>query len=287
MTAPLMATAGSDLHLVTDTDDDPPISVLARGVSVLYCFDSDDRRELTLADITKSCRLPKATVHRLLRELIVLGLVERTDLGYRLGIKLFELGLRVPRQISIREVAFPCVQDLYEATQETVHLAIPDGHEALYLAKFSPRHTAPVPTAVGGRMPLYCTAVGKALLAHADRDLQRAILAGPMRRLTPRTVNAPGLLARQLDAVLSSGLAQDREEYARGVLCVAAPVFDTHGAAVAAISVSGWATQFDPARVGLAVRTAALSMTRALASLEEERAPSRGGRPPTTSHQRT
>lgn len=271
MTAPLMDSPSHRLKIVPEpTADDPPISVLARGVSVLYCFDSDDRRELTLADITRLCRLPKATVHRLLRELIVLGLVERTDFGYRLGIKLFELGLRVPRQISIREVAFPCVQDLYEATQETVHLAIPDGNEALYLAKFSPRNAAPVPTSVGGRMPMYCTAVGKVLLAHADRQLQRSILQGPMPRLTPRTVVAAGLVGRQLEAVLETGLGYDREEYARGVLCVAAPVFDKSGTAVAAISVSGWATQFDPLRVGLAVRTAALSMTRALSSHEED-----------------
>ncbi len=242
----------------------PPVSVVGRVMSILRCFDANNCQQLTLAEVTAISRLPKATVHRLLGSLSEWGMIERTDTGFRLGIQLFELGMRVPRQISLRDIALPHLLDLHEATKETVQLAVLDGRDMLFLAK-SPRADGPRSRSrIGGRVPAHCTAVGKALLAFADPTAVQSVLEGPMRRCTPYTVTAPGLLARQLKTVRETALGHAYEESMIGIACVASPVFDAQERVVAAISITGSVTNFDSARMGPAVRTAALGMSRAL-----------------------
>jgi DNA-binding IclR family transcriptional regulator len=115
-------------------------------------------------------------------------------------------------------------------------------------------------------MPLHCTAIGKTLLAHADPELQHAVLSAPLERRTRHTIVAPGMLRRQLDTVLDTGVAFEREESAPGLLCVAAPVVDNEGGgAVAAISVTGPSGRFRPEAHVNAVRAAAAGLASVLA----------------------
>jgi DNA-binding IclR family transcriptional regulator len=110
-------------------------------------------------------------------------------------------------------------------------------------------------------MPLHCTAIGKVLLAYADADQQREVLLGPLERRTPRTVVAPGVLQRQLEAVLETGVAFEREESTLGLLCVAAPVLDATGTeTVAAISITGPVGRFRPESHIDALRAAATGL---------------------------
>ena len=111
---------------------------------------------------------------------------------------------------------------------------------------------------------MYCTGVGKAVLAFSPRPVLEQVLAGGLHRRTPRTVVAPGLLDRDLARIRERGTAEEHEESAVGIACVAAPVLDRHGLAVAAVSITGWANRLDTARVAPAVRTAALGLSRAL-----------------------
>lgn len=242
--------------------NDAPSSVLGRAWRVLGCFDDTDGG-LPLSEITARSDLPKTTVYRLLCELESLDAVERSDQRWRLGMRLFELGQRVPRQLGLRDAAMPALRDLFEATHETVHLAVLDGADIVYLSKLEGRDAPRVPSRVGGRMPAYCTGLGKALLAHVGAERLHAIVAGGMPRRTPYTVHAAGLLERQLDAVRQSGVAYEQEESTIGITCVASPVL-RDGRAVAAISITGWVNRLDTARVATAVRTAALGMARTL-----------------------
>ncbi len=251
-----------------DAADGPPISVVGRAMSILCCFDANTRQDLSLAEVTAISRLPKATVHRLLGTLSEWGMVERTATGFRLGIQLFELGMRVPRQVSLRDAALPHLLDLHEACKETVQLAVLDGRDMLFLAKFLRRNGPRSRSRIGGRVPAHCTAAGKALLAYADQAAVQAVLEGPLRRCTPYTVTAPGLLARQLKAVRDTGLAHAYEESMVGIACVASPVFDGHERVVAAVSITGSVTNFDAAKMGPAVRTAALGMSRTLSKAD-------------------
>jgi DNA-binding IclR family transcriptional regulator len=245
---------------------EPPNSVLGRAFTLLTAFRVGDA-ELTLAQLCRRTGLPKATAHRLLAELAAWDVVERTPTGLRLGMRLFELGQLAPRQRGLREAAAPFLADLFEATHETVHLAILDGGsppEVVYLHKLDATSGPKIPSRIGGRMPVYCTGVGKAMLAFAPRAVLEQVLAAGLARRTPRTVIAPGLLDRELATIREHGVAEEHEESTVGIACVAAPVLDNAGGAVAAISITGWANRLDTARFAPAVRTAALGLSRTL-----------------------
>jgi DNA-binding IclR family transcriptional regulator len=242
---------------------EPPKSVLGRALTLLTAFRPGDG-ELTLAELTRRTGIPKPTTHRMLGELAQWNVVERTPRGVRLGMRLFELGQLAPLQRGLREAAAPFLADLFEATHETVHLAVPDGLDVVYVQKLNGRHGPQISTRIGGRMPAYCTGVGKAMLAFGPPERFAAVVAAGLSRRTPRTVVAPGLLAEELARVRERGVAEEHEESTVGIACVAAPVRDGSLHAVAAISITGWANRLDAARLAPAVRTAALGLSRAL-----------------------
>ena len=143
---------------------------------------------------------------------------------------MFELGMRASLERDLLEVSTPFLEELRAAVNETVHLGVRDGTEVVYVAKLVGHRKVDVPSSTGGRLGLYCTAVGKALLAHAPADVQHDVLRDPLVRRTPRTITAPGVLAHQLVQVRSEGVAFEYEESRVGVVCVAAPVFGPGGA---------------------------------------------------------
>ena len=240
-----------------------PQSVVGRVLTLLTAFRPGDA-ELTLAELHRRTGIAKPTAHRLLAELDGWDVIERTPTGIRLGMRLFELGQLVPRQRGLLEAAAPFLTDLFEATHETVHLAVPDGVEVVYVQKLDGRRGPRVPSRVGGRMPMHCTGVGKALLAFGPSERLAAVLDAGLTRIAPRTIITPGRLNAELVAIRESGVALEREESGAGVTCVAAPVLDVDGAAVAAISITGWVNRLDPDRLAPAVRTAALGVSRVL-----------------------
>lgn len=238
-------------------------SVLGRALTLLTAFHSTDT-VVSLAELNRRTGIPKSTAHRLLAELAKWEIVERSGAGFRVGMRLFELGQLAPVQRGIREAAAPFLADLFEATRQTVHLAVLDGIEVVYLHKLDGKNCPPVGSRLGGRMPSYCTGVGKAMLAFAPRHVFDEVIAEGLSHRTPRTVVAPGVLDRELENVRARGFAQEHEESAMGVACVAAPVLRSDGLPIAAISVTGWSNQLKTATFGPAVRTAALGIARTL-----------------------
>jgi DNA-binding IclR family transcriptional regulator len=235
-----------------------------RAFSLLYAFSPADP-ELSLAELCRRTGIAKPTAHRILGELASWGLVERAGTGYRLGMGLFELGARAPAQLSLREAAAPVLADLAEATRETVHLAMLRETDVVYIQKLAGRNAPKLGSRLGGRMPAYCTGVGKALLAFSDAETIQAALAAGLARRTARTIVAPGLFRRELAMVRRRGYAEEHEESSRGIACVAAPVVGADGLALAAVSITGWASRLNTERLAPAVRTAALGVGRAVA----------------------
>lgn len=238
-------------------------SVLGRAMCLLEAFRPDDE-VVSLSELARRTGVPKTTVHRLLQELGHFRVVEHQADGYRLGMRLFELGQRSPRARDLRSAALPFLGDLRDATHETVHLAVLDGAQVVYLEKLGGHHGPALPSRIGGRLPAHCTAVGKALLAFTPRSVVASLLKRDMERMTARSAVMPGLFLRELDRVRQEGVAYEHEESTKGVSCVACPVIGPDGAAVAAISVAGWVNQLDPARLGPAVRTAAFAISRSI-----------------------
>ncbi|MGI8768819.1 MAG: IclR family transcriptional regulator [Propionibacteriaceae bacterium] len=240
-----------------------PHTVLGKAVLLLRAFAPDDGG-LSLAELTRRTGLAKGTVHRVAGDLVGARLLDRSEDGYHLGRQLFELGMRASVERTLLEVATPFLEDLYELTHETVHLGVRDELDVVYVAKIGGHRQAVAPSRVGGRQPLHCTAIGKALLAHAPADVFTAVLTRGLDRRTPRTVTGAGLLRTQLDRVAENGVSFEFEEAAVGLVCVGSPIFGAGGAAVAALSVTGPVTRFRPQVHANAVRAAAAGLSAVL-----------------------
>jgi IclR family transcriptional regulator, acetate operon repressor len=221
---------------------------------------------LGVNELTRRTGIPKATVSRLVKDMCEVGFFERNGAKVGLGLRLFELGERASRRRSVREVALPFLVDLREATRQTVHLAVLDGTDVVYVEILRGRDAPWLPSGVGGRLPAHATGVGKALLAGSPPTALDAVLAAGLSRVGPRTITAPGPLVRQLRRIASTDIAYEHEESAPGVACVASVVRTDAGPPVAAVSASGWVGKVDIRRVGPAVHTTALSISRALAA---------------------
>ncbi|MFD1659056.1 IclR family transcriptional regulator [Streptomyces caeni] len=237
--------------------------MLEKAAVILDCF-RPDGGSYRLTELAERTGLSKTTTHRLAADLVRLGFLERDGAAYRLGGRLFELGTLVPRRQGLRQTALPFVQDLYEATRETVHLGVRDDRHVVYLERVHGHDPLPLPSRVGGRLPLTCTGVGKALLAFSGPELTEQVLAEPLPGLTPYSATDPDRLRTAIEQVQVSGLAYEEQEAALGVCCIAAPVFDGGGTAVAALSVAVPQARFRPAQLAPAVRTAALGLSRTL-----------------------
>jgi DNA-binding IclR family transcriptional regulator len=201
----------------------PGTSVAARVLAVLGTFD-EDHRALSLSTIARRAGLPVATVHRLVATLVRGDALERRASGeYVVGRLIWDLGLLAPARSSLRETASPFLHDLYGATLATVHLAVRDGTEVLYLDRLSGHQSVPVVSTIGSRLPMHATGVGKVLLASAPPEVQQHVLAN-LVRVTPYTITQPGRLERELVEIRQSGFAQTNEEMSLGACSVAVPI---------------------------------------------------------------
>lgn len=233
-----------------------PETVLGKTMTVLLAFTVEDTA-LGFTELLARTELPKATLHRLLRDLVGARLLERINGRYRLSRLVFELGMRASAERTLLEVATPFLEELCEHTHETVHLGVREAHEVLYVAKMGGRRQATSPSRLGGRMPLHATAVGKALLAFSPTEVQDEVLSGRLRRCAPRTIVNRAVLRQQLKDVVERGVAFEHEESAVGITCVAAPVFGIDDELLAGISVTGHVSRFNPDRFATAVHATA------------------------------
>ncbi|MDV7219440.1 IclR family transcriptional regulator [Streptomyces prunicolor] len=240
-------------------------SVLGKVRPILEAFTVDDE-SLSLADLVRRTGVAKATVHRLCQELVVWGLLERAGCDYRLGLRLFEIGQRVHRQRILREVAQPYMEDLLLATQETIHFAIHDGLDVVYLEKILPHRGLSEESRVAGRLPLYCTATGKAILAFSPATLFGEVVRNGLKPFTRHTITSPGRLRGQVERIREEGLATEAEEVRLGYMSMAVPVFGRQNTLAGALSITAPTYRVDAAAHASALRTAGLGIGRALRS---------------------
>lgn len=235
-------------------------SLVARVLDVLAAFD-DLHRRLTLTEIANRAGLSAATTLRILRELVAGGaLVRGDDRTYWVGRRMWDLGMLAPAETDLREIAAPYLQDIHAATRATVHLGIREHDSVLYLDRLSGQASVPVVSRIGSRLPLYATGVGKILLAYAPQEVVSQVMAS-LQPVTPYTITAPGLLARQLSRARSDGYATTREEMSLGACSIAVPV-RTATSVVAAIGVVVADFRRDKARLVAALTLAARAIGR-------------------------
>jgi DNA-binding IclR family transcriptional regulator len=201
----------------------PGATVVSRALALLFAFDQD-HRQLRLTELADRAGLSLPTTHRLAAELVAGGaLVRRPTGAYVVGRRLWDLGLLAPTESTLREVAVPFLSDIHATTRATVHLAVRDDTQALYLERLTGPTSVPIVSTVGSRLPLHSTGVGKVLLAHAPPAVIDEVL-GSLRRLTPYTVVQPVRMREQLAQVRRTGYATTNEEMTLGACSLAVPV---------------------------------------------------------------
>jgi DNA-binding IclR family transcriptional regulator len=207
--------------------NNPGQSVTARVLSILAVFEGTLVPQ-SLAEISAKTGLAQSTAHRLLKELEEWGALQRDARGrYQIGLRLWELGQNAGRQL--REIARPYLQDLFSLTQETVHIAIRDGADVLYIDRIYGTRRVPQASRVGGRLPMHATAVGKVVLAYEEEWVREAVLQGLLERRTAFTHVDPLQLRRELEQVRERGYATTGEEVRLGSCSIAVPVFQGTG----------------------------------------------------------
>jgi DNA-binding IclR family transcriptional regulator len=227
-------------------------STLNRALDVLAKLADGPASGMTaaqLADLTQSNRV---SVHRILATYLQHGIVrqDRPGAPYRLGFRLSELGQKVIDDIDVVRLAYPLLEQLAQRTGETCHLGMLSGAEAVYVAKIESTHSVRLVSHIGAHVPLYCTSLGKALLAaSAPGARERLIAEQTFAPRTERTHTSPESLRADLAEIRDRGYAIDDFENEDGVRCVAVAVVDHAGQPVAAVSVSGPTARVTPERV--------------------------------------
>ena len=207
-------------------------------------------RGMSIKGLSARLDLPKGTVYRLLSSLIYFGFA-RKDQGtktYYLGFKLAELGNRLLNQFDYRMEARPELEQLADKTQETVHLAILNQKDVVYIDKIESNRGGGLKMAstIGLRVPAHATSVGKVLLAELpENELEELLPEEDLVKLTPNTMLRLTALKAHLKVVKNQGFAIDDEENEQGIRCVAAPIRNESGKAVAAVSITTPAFRWD------------------------------------------
>ncbi len=220
------------------------LSSVATAIRLLKAF-SEDEEEIGISLLARRLGLAKSTVHRLASTLLAEGLLEQDrDSGkYRLGIALFRLGALVRRRMDVSNEARPYLYDLRQKVNESVHLAILDGTEIMYVYNLESTHAIRMRSDIGVRKPAHCTAEGQAILAFQGEDAIARVIAAGLPARTPKTITSPEKFTKALAVVRQRGCAVEDEESEPGMVCVAAPIRDDSGVVVAAVGIAGPATR--------------------------------------------
>ena len=237
--------------------------LLSRVSRVLGVF-SEDEDVLPAARIAERTGLSRSTVYRLLGDLVAEGLLLRTESGYTIGTRLWELGELSPLSVRLRERSLPYLQQLYEATGENVHLAVLDGDddpasaEALYVARLTGPTSIPTMSRMGGRHPLHTTGVGKALLMTKDDAWLARFVANGLERETLYSVTDAATLRQEIVEARRRGFATTYQEMILGGASIGVPIPRVDGLPQAAVGITAHINRMQAPRLGaLLVRTAA------------------------------
>lgn len=227
------------------------IASVRRALSILELFDVHTA-ELGITEMAERLDLHKSTVAGLVYTLESSGYLEQnpTTRKYRLGVKLVERAFVALGHLEVTRVALPHLERLRNWRDETVNLAVLDRDEVVYIERLLSSQTLGMRSEVGKRAMAHSTALGKALLSQLPRSELEAFLANcDFPRVTPNTITQPKQLKHELDLVRSRGYAVDMEEDQIGGACIAAPIFDHRGKAIAAVSISVPIARLRPSEV--------------------------------------
>jgi IclR family pca regulon transcriptional regulator len=215
---------------------------LERGLAILGCF-TPKRPVLGIADIADDLGMSRSTTHRYVITLVALGYLEQgASRKYRLGLRVTDLGMAALNSTGLREHAHPYLEELRQRSSYTTSLGVLDGTEVLYVDRVRSlrRGQAADPDLhTGSRLPAYCTAAGKLLLASLPEPEQKDLISSmKLARRAPNTITSKKALREELDQIQSAGFAVNDQEMARALHAIAAPVRNEAREVVAAVNIA-------------------------------------------------
>ncbi|MEU1470499.1 IclR family transcriptional regulator [Streptomyces sp. NPDC005761] len=217
------------------------VPAVTRALDVLELFLHGDGT-LSAPEVTRKLQLPRTTVHELLTTLAARSYVVTVPDQpgrYRLGVRTYQLGSRYAEQLDLAAEGQQVARQVAETCGETVHVAILEGTDVIYIAKVDSTHAVRMVSAAGRKLPAHCTSVGKMLLAALpERELDARLDGLELTGMTPDSITDEEELRAALASVRERGVAVEHRESNPDVSCVAAPVRDRSGRVVAALSVS-------------------------------------------------
>ncbi len=217
------------------------INSIIRASNILRCF-SGEKTHFKISEIAHQLQLDRSTTYRILLSLEKCGFVEKDKKTgeYLLGVATFETGNIYLRRMDFIQISKPIIAGLALEVQETVHLAVLSDTEIVYVDKVDSPRTLGVMSKIGQRAPVYCTALGKVLLAHQPNDeLSRVVQQIKLKPFTRNTISSKRKLVEELKKIRKQGYALDQKEYEQDVECIGAPIRNHLGNTIAAISISG------------------------------------------------
>jgi DNA-binding IclR family transcriptional regulator len=252
------------------------IQALDRGLKILDFIADHPEGQTTLSELTGFLEMDKSAVFRLLKTLEARALVVY-DSGqniYRMGSGVYRLAAASERHTPLFDIAAPHLKRINLVTNEDTHLAIRSENSVVFLGREGSREIIGVNTHIGHREPLYCTAIGRALLANLTEPEIHAVLdSSKLVRLTPKTLVKKSALLKELTRIREQGYAIDDEERKPDVYCIAAPVFNRRREVIASIGISGLKERMKPklsAFIAL-VQSSAQQMSASLGLIEAPR----------------
>ncbi|MDR3565698.1 MAG: IclR family transcriptional regulator [Negativicutes bacterium] len=242
----------------------------ARALDILNVL-AKSNKSLTQLEISQILDLPKSSTFELLYTMLEKGILEFDNEAlktFRLSLKVFELGMSVMEKTDLPKIARPCLEKLSRDSHETVFLAVEDQGSIVYLDRVEETSSITTSVGLGVRRPMYCTGLGKALLAGHDEDKVKLIWdkADKVRYTNYTIRNYEDLLA-ELEKTRERGYAVDDREVENEIFCVAAPLYDRLNKAVGAISIASLYVKMDTGRTaafGKMVIEAALAISKRL-----------------------
>jgi DNA-binding IclR family transcriptional regulator len=219
--------------------NDSKLQTVDRALIVLETL---AEKPMTAVQIQNQLGLNKSTVHRLLMTLLSRGFVERNKSTgvYTIGLKLVEISSIRLNNIELKTEASPYLRRLTETLKQPSQLATYHNGEAIYIEKINNVHYMRMYSQIGRRIPVYCSAVGKALLIDKNDDEILKILSMiPMKEYTNKTLLTPEAVLEEIKIAKIKGFAIDNEEHEKGIFCIAVPIYDYRGQIIAAISTAG------------------------------------------------
>ena len=217
-----------------------PLTV-KKALSVLTAL-GEEKEGMGVLALARKLTLNRSTVHRLISAFVESGFVRQdpTTHRYVIGMRILELAGDALARMEVRRVALPFLQELVEATGETVHLGIMDRGDVVFIDKIEGPELVRFFTHVGKRFPAYVTSIGKAIAAYLPQEEAEKILDfQSFEAHTENTITTRQAFKEHLKQIRKKGYAIDNEENRRGVCCLGSPVFDSDGRVVAAVSISG------------------------------------------------